>query len=92
MKIIKKAVLASLSCAVLAVGVANALPTSAQLEAVLTAYADNFVVPTYKSQATKALDFMDAAKSLKSGPSDSKVKKTVESYLACRQHWEESVR
>ncbi len=61
-----------------------------KVTAVLTSYADDFVVPTYKAMADGGLALIKASEALAAKPSDANVKKVIDAYFQARNPWESS--
>ncbi len=59
-------------------------------EAVLAAYTQNVVIPTYNKMATASIEFAKAAKKLQERPSDANLAKAIEAWKNTVTPWEQS--
>ena len=65
-----------------------ASPKVDKTSAAIAAYADELVIPTYKTMSDNALKFAKAAKELKAAPTDAKVAEAGKLLLETRVPWE----
>lgn len=65
-----------------------ASPKVDKTSAAIAAYADELVIPTYKTMSDNALKFAKSAKELKAAPTDAKVAEAGKLLLETRVPWE----
>ena len=61
-----------------------------QLDAIVTNYVDNVVLPTYKDLADKNHSLLNAVKAFASAPSDNTFESACNAWLVSREPWEKS--
>lgn len=61
-----------------------------ELDAAVTTYVDEVVVPTYKSLSEKNADLCDAVEAFYNNPTDEAIEEACDAWLVAREPWEKS--